>query len=201
MNPQRRIAQLAIANVDGSKLQSIRREADTWILDPRIAPNAQPDNTLFAGNDLDRGHLVFRSLNAWGNTEAEARTGASDVFHYTNAVPQHATLNQRTIARIENTMLSLIRRNRWKATYAAGPILDPKDPVYRGFQIPMRYWCAYILGADAAKYIDLDPQTAANRVPVSEIERLTGFKLQYPGAYVVAFLVDQTALFRNMALE
>jgi DNA/RNA endonuclease G (NUC1) len=201
MDPRRPIAQMAIANVDGSKLKSIRRESDTWILDPRIAPNTQPNETLFARNDLDRGHLVFRSLNAWGDTEAEARAAALDVFHLTNAVPQHATLNQRTLARIENTMLSIIRKNGWKATYAAGPILDPKDPVYRGYQIPMRYWSAYIFGPDAAKYIDLDPQTASNEVRISEIERLTGFKLQYPGTHVVAFIVDQTALFRNMALE
>lgn len=48
---------------------------------------------LYAGIDLDRGHLVRRRDPVWGDAAVAARANV-DTFVYPNAAPQAAAFNQ-----------------------------------------------------------------------------------------------------------
>lgn len=52
------------------------------------ARDQQTGENLYAGNDIDRGHLVRRASAVRGDTQAEAGQANVDTFHYTNAAPQ-----------------------------------------------------------------------------------------------------------------
>ena len=51
------------------------------------------DNEL-TGNSAETAHLVRRRDPTWGASTAEAQQTNEDSFHYTNAAPQHSTMNQ-----------------------------------------------------------------------------------------------------------
>jgi endonuclease G, mitochondrial len=96
MNKARRLQMWSAGNVDYDKLRKSQRDrkefgTDKWIPDKRIPADAQIFDADFykpAGN-IDRGHIVRREDNAWGDTEEEVEFANSDTFHWTNCTPQH----------------------------------------------------------------------------------------------------------------
>ena len=92
MDPVRALAIVTGVNIDGEQLVDVDR-ADDWHLDPRIPTDEQTGETVYARNDLDRGHLVRRRDPVWGyaTTATQANT---DTFAYTNAAPQAGAFNQ-----------------------------------------------------------------------------------------------------------
>ena len=74
MSASRRLARWVAWNIDGMRLfpsDSIAR-SDDFRLDPRLPDDAQTGEEVYAGNDLDRGHLARRSDLLWGTLD-EAR--------------------------------------------------------------------------------------------------------------------------------
>jgi endonuclease G len=188
MSRSRRLAYYTAVNIDGSQLQNLSRNADTWHFDPRIAQKYQCGPALYEHNELDRGHLVRRLDPVWGEAAAIAN---EDTFHFTNCAPQHKYLNQRTWLDLEEYILKNAGQSRLKVSVFTGPVFRGDDMLYRGkFRIPAEFWkVAVIVKEDgnlsATAYLqtqknlldDLEfayGQYKTYQVPVAVIEGLTG---------------------------
>jgi len=203
MSVARKFALYAVSNVDGATLQRVSRGKDVWRYDPRLPRVGQVGEDVYTGNDLDRGHLVSRGEVAWGDA-ASASKAAQDVFVYTNAVPQPAKINQGVMAQIENFVTDIASKRKVRATVFTGPVLQRDDPVYRGVQIPQRFWKIAIFPMQPGTRDLSEDQPRPFIVPVNEIEKLTG--LAFPSlkslvdrkaVSVVAFVIDASEALRD----
>jgi endonuclease G len=176
MNAARRLQMWSAANVDYSpgKKSKRSREAfgrDRWIPDPRIPALAQIFDADFykpAGN-IDRGHVVRREDNAWGESEDEIEFANSDTFHWTNCTPQHEAFNQSDPGRsdptyrgmkgiwgdFENHIQAQLTADQPRACILSGPVLDDaNDPTAdfgRGpIRYPLRFWKVVAVAEPAA---------------------------------------------------
>jgi endonuclease G len=195
LDPVRRLAAATAVNIDGAQLVNLER-GDDWHLDPRVPADEQAGPELYARNDLDRGHLVRRRDPVWGDLVV-ARKANFDTFAYPNAAPQASAFNQGELlwVGLEDHVLEYAREYGHRLSVFTGPVLADDDPVYRGIQIPRRFWkvAAWASGADLrATAFVLDqtpfvrtlqvevPDLAPFRtfqVPVVDIQELTGIAL------------------------
>ncbi|MDG4827408.1 DNA/RNA non-specific endonuclease [Asanoa sp. WMMD1127] len=151
MHARRRLAILSAANLDGRRRFTHVTSGDRWIVDPRL-PAAQTGEDLYAGNDLDRGHLTRRADQLWGDTRDEAAAAVADTYHFSNCAPQHRDFNQNnaTWQGLEDYILTTVADQRLRANVYTGPILDPDDPIYRGVRLPRAYWKVVAVATDGA---------------------------------------------------
>lgn len=155
MNATRRTCMWTAVNVDytPSKRSKLGRSGfgrDKWIEDPRVPLELQITDEEFykPATKVDRGHIVRREDNCWGNTPLEIEYANSDTFHWTNCTIQHQAFNQESKngiwGRFESFITQQIGAVDNKATIFAGPILAEDDPDYDyGFgpiQYPLRFW-------------------------------------------------------------
>jgi endonuclease G len=140
LDADRRLAALTAVNIDGGTLADVPR-GDDWHLDERVPADEQAGPTLYARNDLDRGHLVRRRDPVWGAPDA-ARRANHDTFAYTNAAPQAAGFNQSKELwnGVEDHVLAYAEANDLRLSVFTGPVFAPTDAVYRGIRIPERFW-------------------------------------------------------------
>ncbi|MGW5741791.1 DNA/RNA non-specific endonuclease [Amycolatopsis sp. NPDC003861] len=193
---ERRLAMFTAVNIDGRLSRALRREADHWSLDPRVAVTEQIGEELYRANPLDRGHLVRRLDPAWGATEPIAQLGNDDTFHFTNCSPQHQDFNQNktTWAGLEDYVLNNADNFDLKVSVVTGPVLAADDDRYRDVQLPRQFWkvvamvkkdgtlsaTAYLLsqeelihGLETATEFDYGAYRTY-QVPVRRIAELTG---------------------------
>lgn len=154
MNTGRRLAWWVAWNIDGTRLfPDVPRESG-FHLDDRLAEDEQTGEEVYAGNDLDRGHLARRSDLLWGDYE-EAKQANYDSFAFPNISPQLNTFNQSGLGgvwgELENGVLALGGLTDRRISVFAGPVLAEDDPPYRGLvQVPRDHWkvVSYHLGDD-----------------------------------------------------
>ena len=139
MHRQRRLALFTAVNIDGSQPVRPPRESDKWILDPRLSADEQVGEGLYAGNDLDRGHLVRRLDPAWGPMSKAAN---DDTFHFTNCTPQHHLFNAGSTLwlGLEDYVLNNAENHRLAVSVFAGPVLAADDSIYRDVPLPRQFW-------------------------------------------------------------
>lgn len=151
MNGPRRVAFVSAVNIDADAPCTVRREGpDKWIFDPRVPKQVQTDESLYASNPYDRGHLTRRADAAWGQTDLEAQAANADTFHFTNCSPQHEIFNQSQKAtkqglllwgNIENHVASQAKGvSGKKLCVYNGPVFRSSDELYRGIKIPKQFW-------------------------------------------------------------
>ncbi|CAN7762234.1 DNA/RNA non-specific endonuclease [Mesorhizobium sp. LjNodule214] len=146
MNASRRMQMWSAVNVDydASKRTSSGRAffgQDRWVFDPRIPQKYQlGDPDIYApAKQIDRGHIVRREDNAWGDTPTEIEFANSDTFHFSNCTPQHAAFNRSQPGKqwpgvqglwggFENHIQRDLQSGDTRACIIAGPILNPNDP-------------------------------------------------------------------------
>jgi endonuclease G len=174
MSKSRRIAMFVAVNIDGSQSKKIERDSDKWFLDGRIPLEAQIGEELYAGNLLDRGHLVRREDPNWG-TAAIAGIANDDTFHFTNCSPQMGAFNQRTWLGMEDHILKNARAWKARVTVFTGPVFSDGDLDYRGTLIPRAYWKVIAFLSD-----DLKPSATAYLV--SQAKELRDLEAAF-GAY------------------
>jgi endonuclease G len=132
-------------NIDGEQSRRIKRGDDQWCQDLRLPKEIQLGEKDYGRKVIDRGHMVRREDPVWGGPD-EATEANFDTFHYTNAAPQHADLNQRANSwqGLENFILENSRTKGLKVTVFTGPVLrkdDPSDPDFPSLgQIPREFW-------------------------------------------------------------
>ncbi|CAH0254388.1 DNA/RNA non-specific endonuclease [Roseomonas sp. CECT 9278] len=175
MNLTRRMQMWSAVNVDYDPDRKTKREGgrkgfgtDKWIADPRIPALAQIFDAEFykpAGN-IDRGHVVRREDNAWGESETEIEFANSDTFHWTNCTPQHEAFNQANPGRndatyrgrsgiwgaFEEHVQAQLLKQRSRACILAGPVLDNDNDPSADFgsgdiQYPLLFWKVVCLPA------------------------------------------------------
>jgi len=142
MRPDKRLAAVTGLGIDGGKLMDLGRSGIPWKLDPRLPEDQQTGARVYAGSDIDRGHLVRRASAVWGDTHAEAAQANEDTFHYTNAAPQAAKFNQglELWLGLESNLLDNAADHRRRLLVFTGPVFTGPDPVYRGVGIPLRFF-------------------------------------------------------------
>jgi len=140
LDTRRRFARITGVNVDGARLVDVER-GDDWRLDERIPADWQAGPAIYAGNDLDRGHLVRRRDPVWGTPEVAARAN-SDTFRYPNAAPQASEFNQSMLlwVGLEDHVLEFARVHAQRLSVFTAPVLAPDDPPYRGIRVPLRFF-------------------------------------------------------------
>ncbi|MBC3303048.1 DNA/RNA non-specific endonuclease [Pseudomonas sp. SWRI18] len=189
MSRSRRLALYVGANIDGAQHVDVARSNDTWAYDGRLPIDAQVGEDLYAGNGLDRGHLVRRQDPNWGD---EAKTANFDTFHFTNCSPQMSGFNQKTWLELEDYILDNTQRWKARATVFTGPVFSDDDRVYRGVKIPKAFWkvVAYLSddGKPSASAYMIDQSRELGQLDlmfgqlrtyqrsVIQIERLTGIR-------------------------
>jgi len=205
LQPDRRLALITAANVDGARLLEIDR-GDDWHLDPRVRAEAQTGPEVYADNDLDRGHLTRRRDPVWGERAVAERANV-DTFSYVNAAPQAALFNQGELlwAGLEDYVLDHARTYGSRLTVLTAPVFGDDDPLYRGTRVPRRFWkvvawndgdetdpvlaaTAYVLDqSEQLDRLDLSGRARATapdlgayltyQVPVADVAALTGLDL------------------------
>jgi endonuclease G len=162
MNAARRLQMWSAVNVDYDKAKRMvsGRQffgTDRWIGDPRIPAKVQLADADVYGpaGQIDRGHIVRREDNAWGNTPTEVEFGNSDTFHWTNCTPQHAAFNRSNPGKqwdnvaglwggFENHIQQDLQKGDTRACILAGPVLatdDPSQDFGTGpVQYPLTFW-------------------------------------------------------------
>lgn len=144
------------ANIDGRLFKKASRP-DNWRKDSRISDDHQWGEELYKASksDFDKGHMVKREDVQWGETVMEARKAADSTFYYTNAVPQHAALNQQVWAELENYILhSESVLNNLRIAVFTGPVLRSTDPVFvtnvlnKEIQLPTLFWKVVVFTKD-----------------------------------------------------
>lgn len=165
MRLDKRLAAVTALAIDGAKLRDLDRSGIQWRLDPRLTEDQQTGERVYARNDIDRGHLVRRAAAVWGDTRAEAAQANEDTFHYTNAAPQAADFNQgmHLWLGLESYLLDNAAQYKRRLVVFTGPIFSSFDPVYRGVDIPLRYFKVAVFIDDGARastgyVIDQTPQ-------------------------------------------
>ncbi|UJR84861.1 DNA/RNA non-specific endonuclease [Sandaracinus amylolyticus] len=134
-NADRGFPMISGVHIDGTKLRRVPRARD-WRLDPRVPAASQRGATLYANNDLDRGHVVRRLDPVWGELATQANT---DTFFYTNSVPQQHVFNDEVWGDLEDYILDSASQDG-KLLVLTGPVLASDDPPYRDALIPRRFW-------------------------------------------------------------
>lgn len=140
LDPVRRLAAATACTIDGATLQALRRSG-RWRLDSRVPSGEQAGSELYAGNPLDRGHLVRRLDPVWGDTETAARAN-HDTFTYTNAAPQVNRFNQSKELwnGLEDHVLRYAAAHDHRLAVHTGPVFAADDPPYRGVRLPRLFW-------------------------------------------------------------
>jgi endonuclease G len=145
----RRQPLMTAVNIDGEHSVRIKRGQDRWFSDGRIPPEAQLGRVDYDDPEIDRGHMVRREDPNWdlaavpGAGSALAEQADQDTFHYTNAAPQHSTMNQgkQLWQGLENYILGSARTHGFRACVFTGPIVRDDDPEIKpGVLAPREFW-------------------------------------------------------------
>lgn len=167
LSRSRRMALYVGVNIDGSQHVDVARTKDTWAYDGRLPNSAQIGDELYAGNGLDRGHLVRRQDPNWGSDAALAN---SDTFHFTNCSPQMSAFNQKTWLELEDYILDNTERWKARATVFTGPVFNDADRLYRGVKIPSAFW-------KVVAYVGEDGKPSASAYMVEQSRELEDLQL------------------------
>lgn len=181
LSRRRRLALVAGVNIDGASSVEIDRGRDAWAYDGRIPSDAQVGEALYAGNLLDRGHLVRRQDPNWG---PDAQTANNDTFHFTNCSPQMAAFNQKTWLELEDYILDNTRRWKARATIFTGPVFRDDDQAYRGVQIPTAFW-------KVVAFLGDDGKPSASAYMIDQLRELEKLELVFGALKTYRRSVDQ----------
>jgi endonuclease G len=185
---ERRVPLMTAVNIDGQRSVRIKREGDRWFTDGRISLGIQLRDENFADAQIDRGHMVRREDPNWDDDPINATTATKanfDTFHYTNAAPQHSSLNQGKAQwqGLENYILDSSRTHGFRACVFTGPVLRDDDPDLDGVQVPMEFWKLVVMarregGLHATAYLLSQGQMVRDLLERrSRAEAVEGFEL------------------------
>ncbi len=158
MNKRRKLCMWSASNVDYNEDKKSARSRDEfggedWTVDPRIPSKYQLTDEQFykPAKKVDRGHVVRREDNCWGDSELEIEFANADTYHWTNCTQQHQSFNRDAFGEhglwgmLENRIQQQITSADGRTTIFAGPILDnTNDPVARiggvDIKYPLKFW-------------------------------------------------------------
>lgn len=179
-------------NVDGERIRKLSRNGIPFIVDPRIPKTFQVDNSLYANNRLDRGHVARRADLVWGSL-AEAKKANVDSFFFTNITPQMDNFNQGNLGgiwgRLEDAVFEEVDVDDLRISVFGGPVFREDDREFQGVQIPREFFKVIVFVEDDVltargflltqnleqlELLDLD-EFKVFQVALTEIEERCGF--------------------------
>jgi len=191
---RRRLCFFSACNLDGGSTKRVARSG-TWRFDPRLDLRHQILEECYGGARqglFSRGHMTRREDPVWG---APAREAEEDTFHAPNAVPQMQSYNSPVWLGLEDHVLRNADEDDQRVVVVTGPVLDPKDPVLYGVQVPVQFWKVVGFLRPGAKrlaavgYLDSQAsylpqarpafvwgQFRGMQVPLLRLEQLTGLR-------------------------
>jgi len=123
MNKTTRQLVFSASNIDQNKhIQINRDESRGWQSDARIDDARQLDNLFYKSNDWDRGHMVQRNNNCWGESRVTSLAANNDTFFYTNAAFQHKYFNRDEWLKLEDYIGSLQDDSNGRLCVFTGPV-------------------------------------------------------------------------------
>lgn len=165
----RRMALFTASNIDGAQSRKIKRKKDVWAFDPRIDSEFQIGNSLYKGNDLDRGHLVRRLDPVWGELP-QAEKAEVDTFFFTNCTPQHSGFNQKLWLSLEEYLLDNTDTRDFRACIFTGPIFSGNDRPYRGALLPLAFWKVAVMIHDKEARLTATAYMVSQKSLLSDLE-------------------------------
>ena len=143
MSASRRFCRWVAWNIDGNGLQQLTRSGIDFKVDDAYDRKHQVDDSLYANNPLDRGHIARRADLLWGSRE-EAERANLDSFFFTNITPQLDEFNQSSQhglwGTLEDAIFEDTEVDALRVSVFAGPIFHETDVPYRGILVPRRFW-------------------------------------------------------------
>ena len=188
----------AASNLNQKQLKQSSR--NRWNTDSRVPTDSQLHNIYYKNNDWDRGHMVRRATNSWGQSPKEAQKGSNATMFYTNASFQHANFNQDEWLGLENMFKNFKEDENDKINIFTGPIHMEYDRHYHrtwhdSVRIPSGFFkiiCfknkeqkletrAFVLFQDDEALVDKNGLRRGfkfknHQVTVAEIESMTGLE-------------------------
>jgi endonuclease G, mitochondrial len=149
MSRSRRFAFFSAANVRWDQRTAIKGRDDNWLYDDRIDRKHQVDNSYYARNKFDRGHLTRREDMEYGTDGKIATRRANGTCTWTNCTPQHSIFNQdkhpnKTIRLwhgLERYILEeTVEEDQFSVQLFTGPVFGAGDPLYRDIAYPLSFW-------------------------------------------------------------
>ncbi len=143
LSEQRGFAIWVAWNIDGGRLRKISRKGIPFVLDPAIPAQFQVDDSLYAGNRLDRGHIARRADLCWGS-DREARQANRDSFFFTNITPQMDDFNQSSQGgiwgKLEDAVFADVDVENLRVSVFGGPVFRDDDREFREVKIPRTFY-------------------------------------------------------------
>lgn len=132
MNENARQLLYVASNIDQNNLKDITRQGDPWDVDNRIPTDIQLDNRYYSGieNPYDKGHMVRRLNNCWGDSVNDALKANNDTFFYTNVSFQHEYFNRDEWLGLEEMFLNWKLDANGRLCVFTGPVWRPFDRCY-----------------------------------------------------------------------
>ena len=198
MNKKTKQLIYAASNLEQQNLKQTKRSR--WSLDSRIPSDSQLQNSHYKNNHWDRGHMVRRATNSWGESRSEAQKGSDATMFYTNASFQHANFNQDEWLALENMFKNFQEDTNDRLSIFTGPIHMDYDRHYHrewhdSVRIPSGFFkviCfknkegnletrAFVLFQDDEALRDKNGikrgfKFRNHQVTIAEIERMTGLE-------------------------
>lgn len=128
MNKITRQLIFAASNINQEQLKQSDR--GRWNTDSRILDAYQLDNVYYKNNRWDRGHMVRRANNAWGENGSIAQQGSNATMYYTNASFQHENFNQDEWLGLEEIFKNYTKDKTDKLSIFTGPVYCEYDRHY-----------------------------------------------------------------------
>ena len=179
-NKKYRMCHWTASNCDYRDVERMdtRKRADlggeNWRYDPRVPEQLQLGNADVYGpaRRLDRGHIVRREDNAWGEAGLLTDYANADTYHWTNCTPQHEAFNQENPkdnrpgssiykgvkgiwGEFEGDLASAVEKGGGQVTIFAGPLLDDHfaetDWGKGKVAIPKKFWKVYVVPVSTSK--------------------------------------------------
>lgn len=188
LNKKYRMCQWTASNCDYrvSARQDQRKRAElggeNWRFDPRVPEQYQLGNSDIYGpaKRIDRGHIVRREDNAWGDEGVQTDYANADTYHWTNCTPQHEAFNQENPkdnnpkktnvykdlgwkgiwGQFEGKLAKAVEKGGGQATIFAGPVLDDHfdetDWGKGAVTIPKKFWKVVVVPKSNARLSQLE---------------------------------------------
>jgi endonuclease G len=147
----RRQPVVSAINITGRKrYEELQGRDDKWFRDNRIDYEVQLSDEYYKSSGFDRGHMCRREDAEWGKNLDVAKLAADLTCSYTNACPQVPALNREgwgyhgKWGQLEKEILEkgvkADGENQPKIVVFNGPIFHEDDPVFKGVQVPMKFF-------------------------------------------------------------
>ena len=187
----------AVLLIDQTKFQKTKR-SNKWRIDSRVGAEWQLDDSYYADNVWDKGHMADRESAGWGGTPREAQAAADETFYYANACLQHKNLNEDEWLGLETWIMKLNLAQGHRVTVFTGPVFGDTPRIVTpagrpSAVVPVAFFkvvCfintdtgkldvrAFLVYQDTDALKDLQGRKTFNytkyQVTVTEIEQLTG---------------------------